>query len=683
MRRGLTFVLPFFLWVYLHRDFLSGAIPLNLDTNTIYGVTKYYFNNVLNGVMPLWDPFVSLGRPFYALSICNLFNPLTQLVAILKLLGLNYHQAFTIYLAVYFWFGCVGFYFLAKQILKDTRMAFLCYIALMFSSLGTGMFTQFTLVEILVPTLWFFYFVLAFAHGPKQGTFLGTILSIMMALSAYLPFYFLTVVCLCALGCVVLFPKEMLDMVKVRWRFKSTHWRLSLLCAAGVLIAAGPLLSYKILDASGDAVSPGRHCQYTTAQECYDRTMNQHGGMLYEEIARSGGLGERIDVGYLFAHLDKMTYGSDSLFFMPLWIYLLLLLSVFLKVDKTNVLLAGMATAIGLIALGDATPAHRFLYEHVFFFKYFRNLFFLGAFLIPLLILLAIKQLQALLAVRPSSTFAKKMIIVGIVLAHAAAIVFLRQYHAMPSAYATLLLSAGFFILHYSGALRVGMTPGMWTLALLLVLQPVSVVNAYSANAGEFKCVLPSAHVVPQWSWVRPDQPATSSCRIYQFVPYEDFWYAMSMRDAPAKVGIPQAAARWTFELSQRLGEERLAAYAKYKVHLYDRVPSSGEAVQGPSGQLDVAHFDVNRVIFKTQFDRRKLLVYNDSFTQSWRAKIDGQKQTVKRTNDAFKGVWVPAGEHRVEFYYAPPGGQWVYVLAAVMMLLFALLTAHRLYRRM
>src|ERR1700722_942921 len=115
MPRIFFFALPFALWIFLMRDFLFGRIPVNMDTNTIYGVTKFYFNNVLNGVIPLWEPFISLGRPFYAISICNLFNPVTQIVPLLKLAGINYANAFVIYMLVYFLIGCIGFYFLSLE----------------------------------------------------------------------------------------------------------------------------------------------------------------------------------------------------------------------------------------------------------------------------------------------------------------------------------------------------------------------------------------------------------------------------------------------------------------------------------------------------------------------------------------------------------------------------------------
>lgn len=672
----IKFVLPLLLWVFLLRDFIFGAIPFNMDTNTIYGVAKFYFNNVLNGVIPLWDPFVSLGHPFYALSICNLFNPVTQLIIIFKLLGISYNVAFALYMVIYFWVGCFGFYMLVKQILKDNHMAYLGYLAFMFSSLGVSLFTQLTFIEIVVPTVWFFYFLLAFNETQNKGNFLGLAYSLMIVVSSYLPFYFLTVAMAFFIVVVFLFPKETFQFCLKSYHFKKKHWLLALLCVGGIAAAMGPLLAYKMLDASGDAVSPGRHCQYTSAQECYDRTINHQGGMLYEEIARSGGLGERFDIGYLFTHLDKITYGSDSLFFLPFWMFILFGLSIFLKCDRINIVLLGMMTLIGLIALGSAGPLHRILYEHIFFFKYFRNLFFLGAFLLPIFIIFVLKQLKSLLELNPQKMSHKKLIGVGIVLAHGAMAFYLKSLGGiMTVMWVTLGLSAVILTAYY--LLHDRLSSGYWIgiFAVLMLVQPIYVINAYAKNALEFECSIPNQHVVPQFGWVRPDLPATSACRIYQFVPYEDFWYAMSMQDAPAIVGYPQAAAKWVFMLSKQMGDAALAQYAKYKVYLFDDLKSSGQVITGENPLIKVSHFDVNRVEFDVNLPKEKLFVYNDAYTQHWRVAIDGKERQLLKSSGAFKGVWVPEGRHVVAFSYHPPGGQWVYLLTVIILFTFFIYT--------
>ena len=680
MLRAFAFLSPCVLWIFLMRDFVFCRIPVNMDTNAIYGDTKYYFNNLLNGVIPLWEPFVSLGRHFYAIAICNLFNPATQLVPLLKLAGISYAQAFVVYMVVYFFIGCSGFYFLAREVLKDRHMAYLAYLGMMFSSLGASMFTQLTFLELLVPTIWFFFFLLRFSRRQDKGNFLGLTFSVMILISSYLPFYFMTVFFSFLLVFVFLYTGKVSGFCGGLYHYILKHWRLVLLCLIGILLAAAPLLAYKIVDGSGEVVAPGRHCQYSSAQQCYDRTMGRQGGMAYEEIIRSGTLGERLDMQYLFGNLDKITYGSDSLFFLPVWIYILLGLSIFLPLKRLTLLLCVMIVLIGLIAAGNAAGLLGFLYRHIFFFAYFRNLFFFGAFLIPMVILLALYQLQLLLQNRDVTngvTTKKKILIVGMVALHGLLFFFLKHFEGVPAvSYATLGASALALIVYYSGILK--LSPRIWTgfFALLLIFQPAWILKAYAANAVEFRSFLPSMHVRPGFAWMRPEKPAVNSSRIYQFVPYEDFWYETSMTDAPAKVGFPQSTIRWTFDLSEHTAPDVLARYARYKIVLYDNDDAARAQPQtGPSTQLDVSHFDVNSLELKTDFTAAKMLVYNDSYTSSWKADLDGKPIELLRANGAFKGVHVPAGPHTLAFRYHPPGGGWVYIIAAAGLMIFMLAT--------
>ena len=422
----LKFGLPFALWAFLLRDFVFGIIPVNMDTQTIYGVTKYYFNNLLNGTVPLWEPFIDLGRPFYAISICNLFNPVTQVIAVLKLLGVHYYAGFLVYMILYFALGLAGFYLLALAIFKDRACAYWAYILLLFSSLGASMFTQLTLIEIFVPAVWFVYFCLRFAGKQTPGNFLGMALSLMIVLSSYLPFYFLTFISVCLVCAFIFYLDGTKQFFADIIRFIGKNKILAGAALAGLLVAAGPLLAFKMLDATGDVVSPGRHCQYASAQECYDRTMDQNGGMIYEESVRSGALAERLDIGYLFTHLDKITYGSDSFIFVPVFVFLLIWLGAFLRMTRLGAFLMTAGALIALIAVGDVGPVHRFLYDHIFFFRYFRNLFFFITFLVPIGIIFSVGQMKTLLELKLETVSKpawpagrRKAAIVGILAMHA------------------------------------------------------------------------------------------------------------------------------------------------------------------------------------------------------------------------------------------------------------------------
>jgi uncharacterized membrane protein YfhO len=50
------------------------------------------------------------------------------------------------------------------------------------------------------------------------------------------------------------------------------------------------------------------------------------------------------------------------------------------------------------------------------------------------------------------------------------------------------------------------------------------------------------------------------------------------------------------------------------------------------------------------------VLVLLDAWESGWRATADGADVPVLRADAAFRGVRLPAGEHRVEFRYRAPG---------------------------
>ncbi len=78
--------------------------------------------------------------------------------------------------------------------------------------------------------------------------------------------------------------------------------------------------------------------------------------------------------------------------------------------------------------------------------------------------------------------------------------------------------------------------------------------------------------------------------------------------------------------------------------------------ISGPSEILRVVDFDPNHLRIKTNFLRRKFLVFNDSYYSGWMVLVNGKKQPLYRTNIAFKGVWVDSGNQDVEFRFGTAG---------------------------
>lgn len=62
----------------------------------------------------------------------------------------------------------------------------------------------------------------------------------------------------------------------------------------------------------------------------------------------------------------------------------------------------------------------------------------------------------------------------------------------------------------------------------------------------------------------------------------------------------------------------------------------------------------INSVHVDAAIPRASLLIVSDAFYPGWRVYVDGRRRELLRANYAFRGVFVDAGEHTVEFRYMP-----------------------------
>jgi len=68
-----------------------------------------------------------------------------------------------------------------------------------------------------------------------------------------------------------------------------------------------------------------------------------------------------------------------------------------------------------------------------------------------------------------------------------------------------------------------------------------------------------------------------------------------------------------------------------------------------------VVEYSPHRVVLTVQLADPGILVLSDTWYPGWYATIDGQATEVLRVNYALRGVYVPGGDHRVEFLFRPP----------------------------
>jgi len=83
--------------------------------------------------------------------------------------------------------------------------------------------------------------------------------------------------------------------------------------------------------------------------------------------------------------------------------------------------------------------------------------------------------------------------------------------------------------------------------------------------------------------------------------------------------------------------------------------PTSGPVANDSAGEVEVLSYAPKQVVVQTQSAAPSLLLLNDKYDPAWKVAVDGQPQELLRANFIMRGVFLPAGRHRVEFRFEPP----------------------------
>lgn len=664
---------PICLWLSLFLPFLSGQIVLNKDSTSNYAFAKYFWNNVLNGVWPLWEPFVNFGRPFIAVT-SGFLNPISSLIPIQVVFGADYYHAYLVYLAIYFITGCLGFYLLVKEIYKEEFIAFIAYILIMFSGFGPMLFNQVNILLLFVPAVWFFYCLMRFLTNPSKAALHGTVFWGMMIAVSYMPFYFATLLTIIIFLAVVLFFKYLKGFFSSFFSYFQRNGLNAFFVFFAIAIALLPLVLLKMNADSGTFISPAR-------QECniWSKDFDQCASglqMTYELAGTGGTFAQRVGVRDLIGHLDKRHYGSDDFYYIPFAALLMIFFAAFTAINRVRLLILLTAAAIFIISMGNATPFYKVAYQCFPLFHCFRNLFFFMSFLIPLIILFAVGQAQAALQSARGITMFRAILPMSILIF---AVVFLLRVSSdiLLSTWVVLILGSLLAILYCLNMIDVRRGAGFILLMVVIIIEPIEVFTHFSERFSNLSCSLPASHVKPEFAFIRAERDKDEvNCSIYHgwCRGYEVFWYDMLLKDnLLLPNALPDYISRYFVRYLRATSSDASALlYLKHKVVVYatgDKlIILKTEGYRGSSvdtsalltveeKNIRAASFDMNSVSFDVDFKKERLFVYNDNYDKNWKAYIDGKSANIYRVNEAFKGVLVGPGHNRVLFVYEPFGG--------------------------
>jgi hypothetical protein len=129
-------------------------------------------------------------------------------------------------------------------------------------------------------------------------------------------------------------------------------------------------------------------------------------------------------------------------------------------------------------------------------------------------------------------------------------------------------------------------------------------------------------------------------------------------------------------ELLRRLADARFDPLASSFVE--GAPPPGAEGTPPRGGPATLVRDEPHVVEVEAELAAPGLVVLADTWDPDWHALVDGVAAPIVATNHLFRGVWVPAGRHRVRFVYRPTALWAGAALSAVAALGLALVSARR-----
>jgi len=95
-----------------------------------------------------------------------------------------------------------------------------------------------------------------------------------------------------------------------------------------------------------------------------------------------------------------------------------------------------------------------------------------------------------------------------------------------------------------------------------------------------------------------------------------------------------------------------------------------------------IASFEATRLSIETTARTDTMLILSEIFYPGWVALVDGKQEQIFQTDYLLRGVFLPAGNHRVEMYYSAPLARKGLIISLVTLLMLGFLTVIAIRKR-
>jgi len=98
------------------------------------------------------------------------------------------------------------------------------------------------------------------------------------------------------------------------------------------------------------------------------------------------------------------------------------------------------------------------------------------------------------------------------------------------------------------------------------------------------------------------------------------------------------------------------AAELRERVVLTEPAPQADAPPLAAPGTVEITSYEHTRVDLRATMPAAGFVVLADIYYPGWEARVNGAPAHIYRANHAFRAVWLPAGEHEIEFRFHLPG---------------------------
>jgi hypothetical protein len=184
----LLFLVPFIKVLF------SENFSFTHDTAGFYGLARFFYNSLMQGVFPYWDPYDYCGQPFYYnLGIMKIFEPqVLALISVFRFTGGHFLLLYNMEFILRILMTCIGVYLCLRKLTVFFLSAFLAFVSFLFSAATYACFGQNGLLTAFCWAPWALWFFLRLRESFSLYNIVGLSLFIGMSNTSYQGGYVLT-----------------------------------------------------------------------------------------------------------------------------------------------------------------------------------------------------------------------------------------------------------------------------------------------------------------------------------------------------------------------------------------------------------------------------------------------------------------------------------------------------------